>query len=79
MIPPKFRRWLPIWTNSLKPLPRSKPAARATTYTVGTGGELFTPFLSNRAQPWIVDGKLVIDPKIVEYVHFAKHDARQRL
>ncbi len=41
-------------------------------YTVGTGGELFTPFLANRAQPWIVDGKLVIDPKIVEYVHFAK-------
>jgi len=41
-------------------------------FTVGTGGELFTPFLSNRAQPWIVDGKLVIDPKIVDYVHFAK-------
>ena len=41
-------------------------------YTVGTGGELFTPFLANRAQPWIVDGKLVIDPQIVEYVHFAK-------
>lgn len=41
-------------------------------YTVGTGAELFTPFLANRAQPWVVDGKLVIDPKIVEYVHFAK-------
>jgi len=33
---------------------------------------LFTPFLANRAQPWVVDGKLVIDSKIVEYVHFAK-------
>src|SRR3990172_8202517 len=41
-------------------------------YTVGTGGEMFTPFLANRAQPWIVDNKLVIDPKIVDYVHFAK-------
>ena len=41
-------------------------------YTVGTGGEMFTPFLANRSQPWIVDGSLVIDPKIVEYVHFAK-------
>ena len=41
-------------------------------FTVGTGGELFTPFLANRAQPWVVDGKLIIDPKIVEYVHFAK-------
>jgi hypothetical protein len=41
-------------------------------YTVGTGAELFLPFLSNRSQPWIVDGELVIDPSIVEYVHFAK-------
>jgi ABC-type glycerol-3-phosphate transport system substrate-binding protein len=41
-------------------------------YTVGTAGEMLNPFLSNRAQPWVVDGKLVIDPKIVEYVHFAK-------
>ena len=41
-------------------------------YTVGTGAELFTPFLANRSQPWIVDDTLVIDPKIVEYVHFAK-------
>ncbi len=41
-------------------------------FTVGTGGEMFLPFLSNRSEPWIVDGKLVIDPKIVEYVRFAK-------
>jgi multiple sugar transport system substrate-binding protein len=41
-------------------------------YTVGTGGELFTPFLSNRAQPWVVDDALVIDPAIIDYVHFAK-------
>ena len=41
-------------------------------FTVGTSGELLNPFLTNRSQPWIVDGKLVIDPKIVDYVHFAK-------
>jgi multiple sugar transport system substrate-binding protein len=41
-------------------------------YTVGTAGELFNPFLANRSQPWIVDDTLVIDPKVVEYVHFAK-------
>jgi multiple sugar transport system substrate-binding protein len=41
-------------------------------YTVGTGAELQNPFLTNRAQPWVVDGKLVIDPKVVDYVHFAK-------
>ena len=41
-------------------------------YTVGTGGELATPFFTNRAQPWIVDDTLVIDPKVVDYVRFAK-------
>lgn len=41
-------------------------------FTVGTSGELFNPFLANRSQPWIVDGKLVIDPSVVEYIHFAK-------
>jgi ABC-type glycerol-3-phosphate transport system substrate-binding protein len=41
-------------------------------YTVGTAGELFNPFLANRAQPWVVDGKLVIDPKVEEYIQFAK-------
>lgn len=41
-------------------------------FTVGTSGELFNPFLANRSQPWIVDGELVIDPMVVEYINFAK-------
>lgn len=41
-------------------------------FTVGTSGELFNPFLANRSQPWVVDGALVIDPKINEYIDFAK-------
>ncbi|MBL8050648.1 MAG: carbohydrate ABC transporter substrate-binding protein [Anaerolineales bacterium] len=41
-------------------------------FTVGTSGELFNPFLANRSQPWIVDGALVIDPKVEEYIDFAK-------
>jgi multiple sugar transport system substrate-binding protein len=41
-------------------------------FTVGTSAELFNPFLANRSQPWIVDGELVIDPNVVEYIHFAK-------
>jgi ABC-type glycerol-3-phosphate transport system substrate-binding protein len=41
-------------------------------YTVGTPAEMFNPFLANRSQPWVVDGALVIDPKVEEYVNFAK-------
>lgn len=41
-------------------------------YMVGTAGELSSPFFTTREQPWVVDGALVIDPKVVEYVQFAK-------
>jgi multiple sugar transport system substrate-binding protein len=41
-------------------------------YMVGTAGALFNPFMANRSQPWIVDDTLVIDPKVEEYVDFAK-------
>lgn len=41
-------------------------------YMVGTSGETFNPFLANRSQPWIVDDTLVIDPKVEEFVDFAK-------
>jgi len=39
---------------------------------VGTSGELSSPFYTNRTDPWIVGDQFVIDPLVVEYVHFAK-------
>ncbi len=41
-------------------------------FMVGTSAELFNPFLANREQPWVVDDTLIIDPKVEEYVAFAK-------
>jgi hypothetical protein len=41
-------------------------------FMVGTSAELFNPFLANRAQPWVVDDTLIIDPMVEEYVAFAK-------
>jgi multiple sugar transport system substrate-binding protein len=59
-------------TKFVETAAKIKACGTGDYYTVGTGGELFTPFLSARAQPWVVDGALVIDPKVVDYVHFAK-------
>jgi hypothetical protein len=59
-------------TKFLDTAAKIKACGTGDYFTVGTGGEMFTPFLSNRAKPWIVDDTLVIDPAIVEYVHFAK-------
>jgi multiple sugar transport system substrate-binding protein len=49
-----------------------KECGKGNYFMVGTSAELFNPFLANRAQPWIVDGKLVIDPNVVSYIKFAK-------
>jgi ABC-type glycerol-3-phosphate transport system substrate-binding protein len=41
-------------------------------FMVGTSAALFNPFLANRAQPWIVDDALIIDPMVEAYIDFAK-------
>lgn len=41
-------------------------------FMVGTAAALFNPFLQNRAQPWVVDDTLVIDPMVEEYIELAK-------
>jgi hypothetical protein len=59
-------------TKFVETAAKIKACGTGDYFTVGTGGELFTPFLSARAKPWIVDNTLVIDPAVVDYVHFAK-------
>ena len=45
---------------------------------------IFMPFCNNRQQPWVVNGKLTIDPLLLEYMDLAKtirdrgYDARVR-
>jgi ABC-type glycerol-3-phosphate transport system substrate-binding protein len=41
-------------------------------YMVGSSGDFQNPFFANRSQPWIVDGELVVDPMVEEYVATAK-------
>jgi hypothetical protein len=49
-----------------------KECSDGNYFMVGTSGETFNPFLANRSSPWIVDDTLVIDPKVEEFVDFAK-------
>jgi hypothetical protein len=42
------------------------------TYMVGSSGDFQNPFFANRAQPWVVDGALVVDPMVEKYVETAK-------
>jgi len=49
-----------------------KEKSGGNTYMVGSSGDFQNPFFANRAQPWIVDDKLVVDPMVEKYVETAK-------
>lgn len=49
-----------------------KEKSGGNTYMVGSSGDFQNPFFANRAQPWIVDGALTVDPMVEKYVETAK-------
>ncbi|RME98907.1 MAG: carbohydrate ABC transporter substrate-binding protein [Chloroflexi bacterium] len=49
-----------------------KEKSGGNTYMVGSSGDFQNPFFANRAQPWIVDDTLVVDPMVEKYVEIAK-------
>ncbi|MCL1812868.1 MAG: ABC transporter substrate-binding protein [Treponema sp.] len=53
-----------------------KTKSNGTCVVVSSYGELYTPYLSGRNSPWVVNGKVVIDPMIERYMDMAKtfHD-----
>ena len=49
-----------------------KEQSGGDTYMVASTGDFASPFFANRSQPWIVDGKLNVDPMVEEYIKTAK-------
>ncbi|MFA9397955.1 MAG: ABC transporter substrate-binding protein [Clostridiaceae bacterium] len=49
-----------------------KEKSNGDTFMVGSTGDFTNLFFSNRTDPWIVDDKLVIDPKIDDLFEIAK-------
>ncbi|MCL1812897.1 MAG: ABC transporter substrate-binding protein [Treponema sp.] len=39
---------------------------------VSSGGDLYNPFLGARKQPWVVNGKLFVDPAMEQYMEISK-------
>ena len=70
--PEKVQAMVSSISKFLETAAKIKECGGGNYYMVGTSAELFNPFLANRKQPWIVDGKLVIDPNVVAYIKFAK-------
>ena len=49
-----------------------KEKSGGDTYMVGSSGDFENPFYANRADPWIVDDTLVVDPMVEKFVEIAK-------
>ncbi len=49
-----------------------KEKSGGNTYMVGSSGDFQNPFFANRADPWVVDDTLVVDPMVEKYVEIAK-------
>ena len=49
-----------------------KEKSGGNTFMVASSGDFQNPFFANRAQPWIVDDALVVDPMVEKYVETAK-------
>lgn len=49
-----------------------KEMSGGNTYMVASNGDFQNPYFANRAQPWIVDETLVVDPMVSEYIQIAK-------
>lgn len=49
-----------------------KEKSNGNTYMVGSAGDFTNLFFANRKSPWVVDDKLVIDPKVDELLETAK-------
>jgi ABC-type glycerol-3-phosphate transport system substrate-binding protein len=50
-----------------------KEKSGGSCVVVSSTTSLYTPFMSNRLSPWIVNGKLVIDPMIDVYLNLCKN------
>ncbi len=49
-----------------------KEKSAGATFMVASSGDFQSPFFANRAQPWVVDDTLVVDPMVDKYVETAK-------
>jgi multiple sugar transport system substrate-binding protein len=49
-----------------------KEKSGGNTYMIGSSGDFANLFFANRKSPWVVDNKLVIDPKVDELLEMAK-------
>lgn len=70
--PAEVQKYLANWDKFLETAETLKTKSNGNCYIVSSTGDLFKPFTSGRKDPWVVNGKLVIDQKAIDYMEMCK-------
>lgn len=70
--PAEIQKLVANWDKFLGTAETLKQKSNGSCVIVSTTGDLFKPFCGARKDPWVVNGKLVIDPAMEDYMEMCK-------
>lgn len=70
--PDEVQKMFSDWNKFLRTARKLNEESFGRCVVVSTTGDLFMPFKGARKNPWVVNGKLVVDPAMVEYMKACK-------
>ena len=74
--PAEVQKYLCNWDKFLETAQLLKDKSAGACYILSSTGDLFKPYTAGRKDPWVVNGKLVVDPLMEDYMDMCKtlHD-----
>ncbi|MCQ2610757.1 MAG: ABC transporter substrate-binding protein [Treponema sp.] len=70
--PAEVQKFFTDWNKFLETAELLKNKSAGKCVVVSTTGDLFKPFQGARKDPWVVNGKLVVDPAMETYMEMCK-------
>ncbi len=70
--PAEVQKYFANWDKFLETAELLKTSSDGNCYIVSGTGDLYKPFNAAREKPWVVDGKLYIDPQLITYMELSK-------
>ena len=70
--PDTVQKYVANWDKFMETAELLKTKSNGKCCILSSQGDLFKPYTSARAKPWVVDDKLYVDPKMEEYMDVCK-------
>ncbi|MBR5867357.1 MAG: carbohydrate ABC transporter substrate-binding protein [Spirochaetaceae bacterium] len=70
--PAEVQKYFENWDTFLSTAAMLKEKSDGNCYIVTGTGDLYKPFKASRKAPWVVDGKLYVDPELITYMELSK-------